>query len=436
MPASALHVGLVEDDPIMGASIAQRLGIEGHAVEWWQSGQAALASKRLPEKDIVVCDLRLPDLDGAEVFSIASKAGDRPPFLFVTGYGEIDQAVTLMRMGACDYITKPFEFEDFLERLTRYARAPQGADPKQAVLGVSPAMIEAESVLERYARTRLPVLITGETGVGKEVAARLLHELAGSRPFMAVNCAAIPGELLESELFGHERGAFTGAERQHLGYAERVGEGLLFLDEIGEMPLALQPKILRLLEERQFYRVGGEAPLRFRARVVAATHRSLEGEGAIAGLREDLFYRLSVLTLAIKPLRERPDDIPWLMGRLLAAAAEMQQRSFRGFTSAAEERALDHAWPGNVRELRNRIERAVALAEGPWIEASDLFPGAAERAAEPFASLADTRQAAEKRQIERALEKTSGQMLAAAKLLGISRTTLWEKITRLGIDLD
>jgi len=301
-------------------------------------------------------------------------------------------------------------------------------------------MAEAETVLARYARTRLPVLITGETGVGKEVAARLLHRLSPPGPFMAVNCAAIPGELLESEIFGHERGAFTGADRQHLGYAERAGEGILFLDEIGEMPPVLQPKILRLIEEQQFHRVGGERPCRFRGRIVAATHRDLQGESSgetrLAGLRADLFYRLSVLTLAIKPLRERRDDILWLMRRLLAAAAEMQQRPFRGFTSDAEERALDHAWPGNVRELRNRIERAVALAEGPWIGSRDLFPEEAEATAAPFASLADTRQAAEKRQIERALEMTSGRMQEAAKLLGISRTTLWEKITHFGIAVE
>ncbi len=433
MQPQSLRIGLVEDDPIMGAAVAQRLGIEGHSVEWWQRGSDALASERLAQKDIVVCDLRLPDLNGEEVFRKTNLEGAAPPFLFVTGYGEIDQAVQLMRLGACDYITKPFEFSDFLSRLTRYARKTLEAEDGGAVLGVSRDMVEAERMLGRYARTQLPVLVTGETGVGKEVAARLLHRLSSSGPFMAVNCAAIPDQLLESEIFGHERGAFTDSVRRHLGYAERVEEGVLFLDEIGEMPPALQPKILRLVEEREFHRVGGEAPLAFRGRIVAATHRDLEADGGPSSFRADLFYRLSVLPVTIKPLRERPDDIPWLMRRLLSASADRQDRMPLGFTSAAEERALAHAWPGNVRELRNRIDRALALAEGDWIGSADLFPEAAPPAELPFASLADTRHAAEKRQIERALAETAGQMQAAAKLLGVSRTTLWEKITRLGI---
>lgn len=440
MQPEVLNIGLIEDDPVMGGSIVQRLELEGCAVHWWQTGSEALnvPSRSFDDLDLVLCDIKLPDMSGEDIYRSLIGIRAMPPFIFITGYGAIDQAVRLMRLGAADYVTKPFQFEDFLSRIRDNARTHLHAgSPADNILGVSTEMIELESMLGRYARTDLPVLFTGETGVGKEVAARRLHALSKGpdRPFMAVNCAAIPGDLLESEIFGHEKGAFTGASKRHLGYAERAGTGTLFLDEIGDMPLALQAKILRLIEERNFHRVGGEEVVPFHARIVTATHRDLVEHAGNEGFRSDLYFRIAVLPAHIAPLRDRLDDIPWLMQNFLAEAASRHDKEVRGFTSLAEEAALEHHWSGNVRELRNRVERAVALAGGEWLMPYDMFP---DRSGLPvsrdaFQPLSEIRDAAERRQIERALSETSGHMQEAARLLGVSRTTLWEKVTRLGI---
>jgi two-component system response regulator HydG len=431
------RIGLVEDDPVMGGSIVQRLELEGWRVNWWQSGRDAISGIEglCGCLDLVICDIRLPDISGEVVFSELANLPNSPPFVFVTGHGEIDQAVRLMRSGAVDFMTKPFAMDEFLRRIDA-ARRTTHSQLKSYFLGESPAIQHAEDLLRRYAGHDLPVLITGETGCGKEVAARLLHEVSPRRlePFIAVNCAAIPAELLESEIFGHEKGAFTGAQQRHLGYAERAGKGTLFLDEIGDMPAPLQAKLLRLIEAGSFNRVGGETPCTFRARVVSATHRDLGQRDGRSSFREDLYFRLAVLPVVIPPLRERHEDITWLLDRFLENAATRSDARIRGFSALAEEAALAYPWPGNVRELRNRVERAVALSTSEWIMPGDLFP---ERTAKPasgaFVPLADVRDAAERRQIERALDQTGGQIAKAAGLLAISRTTLWEKMTRLGV---
>jgi two-component system response regulator HydG len=428
-------VGLVEDDPIMGESIVQRLALEGITVRWWQRGREAVEAMASARVDAVVCDIRLPDLDGEAVFRETARSQSAPPFLFITGHADIDQAVRLMRAGAADYVTKPFDIADFLARLVELmpARAPSTA----AVLGVSPAMLEVERLLRRVARIGSTVLVTGETGTGKEVAARFLHahsEAAG-RPFMAVNCAAIPADLLESELFGHEKGAFTGAQQRHLGYAERAGDGVLFLDEIGELHPALQAKLLRLVEERAFHRVGGERPIPFRGRLIAATNADIANRVEGGRFRADLYYRINVVSVRMPPLRDRPDDIPWLMERFFAESAAAVETPLRGVGALAEEAARAYPWPGNVRELRNRMERAVALGLGQWVMPGDLFPDAPDAGARGGAlpSLEDARHAAERRHILRALGETGGEVAAAARLIGIGRTTLWEKMRRFGI---
>jgi two-component system, NtrC family, response regulator HydG len=434
----AARVGLVEDDPVMGGSLVQRLELEGWHVDWWQSGRDAITGIPALEHplDLVICDICLPDVSGEEVFAELAKLPESPPFIFVTGFGEIDQAVRLMRSGAGDFVTKPFSMEEFLDRIETGRRRRSAIPRSGYMLGESPAMHRTEDLLRRFAGHDLPVLITGETGAGKEVAARFLHQVSERRaePFVAVNCAAIPAELLESEIFGHEKGAFTGAHQRHLGYAERAGKGILFLDEIGDMPLPLQAKLLRLIEEGSFHRVGGENAIPFRARIVAATHRELAKGSASTGFREDLYFRLAVLPADIPPLRERPEDIVFLMERFLADAVARSNARIRGYSALAEEAALAHRWPGNVRELRNRVERAVALTASEWIMPGDLFPEQASRVqGAAFVPLAEVRDAAERRQIERALEQTGGQVGKAANLLAISRTTLWEKMTRLGL---
>ena len=441
MSLSGRVIGLVEDDQIMGESLVQRLALEGVTVKWWQRGRDAVREIPNSRLEAIVCDIRLPDLNGENVFREAARSSNVPPFLFITGHGDIDQAVRLMRSGAVDYLTKPFEIDDFLIRIGELM-GPREASGTH-LLGLSPKMKELEHLLTRVAKVNSTVLISGETGSGKEVAARYLHAAAGTdhRPFIAVNCAAIPADLLESELLGHEKGAFTGAAQRHLGYAERAGEGVLFLDEIGELRSELQAKLLRLIEDKSFYRVGGERPVAFKGRLVVATNADLHKLVQAGRFREDLYYRINVVSAKVPPLRVRQQDIPWLMERFFAESASRTETSLKGISSLAEEAALSYGWPGNVRELRNRMERAVALGLGQWVMPGDMFPEQSDETASSLemGSLEDVRQSAEKRHILRALAATSGEVGAASKLLGIGRTTLWEKMRRLGlnaVDLD
>ena len=315
-------IAVIEDDPVMGKSLAQSLSLEGAKVCLYRSGEAALRGATPRSLDLVVCDIRLPDTDGQNLFHRFGTGADMPPFLFMTAFGDINQAVALMREGAADYLTKPFDMADFLHRVQSSLRPTPQSQDGDMVLGVSPAMRDIEHLLRLVARVESPVLMTGETGTGKEVCARFLHSLTRKDdPFMAVNCAAIPGDLLESELFGHEAGAFTGAGKRHLGFAERAGEGTLFLDEIGELALPLQSKLLRVLEERQFHRLGGETPVIFKARLVSATNADLGARIAAKQFRSDLYYRINVVEVRVPPFRERPQDIPWLLSRFLADLA-------------------------------------------------------------------------------------------------------------------
>jgi DNA-binding NtrC family response regulator len=440
MPNESGCVAVVDDDPIMGESLQRALELEGWRAVWWHTGQNAVDGMFEICPDVVLCDIRLPDMGGEEVFRTTNARSLAPPFIFMTAFGQIDQAVALVRAGAQDYLTKPFEVASLFQKV-REVLSLRVRDAGDGALGISKSMRGIEALLRRLAPRSLPILFTGETGTGKEVCARFLHEVspAATQPFMAVNCAAIPSDLLESELFGHERGAFSGAHQRHLGYAERARGGILFLDEIAAMPLPLQAKMLRVLEERSFHRVGGESPIPLKARIVCATSEDLDEQVQRCGFREDLLYRVNAVTVKLPPLRERPDDISSLLSRYFNIFAEQAQTELRGVSSLAEEVALSHPWRGNVRELRNRVERAVNLSAGPWIMPADLFPelrNAVLDFVDPILPLAAVRDAAEKRQIERVLRETGGHIGVAAKRLEISRTTLWEKMRRYGIEPD
>jgi len=436
------RVALVEDDPIMGESLVQRLEIEGFDVNWWSTGQDALEGLESVRPDLLISDIRLPDMNGEEVFHRAMPKLGVTPVMFITAFADIDQAVQLIRAGAVDYITKPFDMDDFLSRVDVLLNHPivsDGDGKPVGALGLSQAMLDVEKVLSRVSNIDSTVLLTGESGVGKEVAARYLHNISNreDKPFVALNCAAIPANLLESELFGHEAGAFTDARDRHEGYVERAGDGILFLDEISELPIDLQAKLLRLIQERSFNRVGGKEILAFPARIITATNVDLPAKVTQGQFREDLFYRINVIHIEIPSLSERKDDILPLMRHYVEAYVEAFDSSVRGLSSLAEQAALEHLWPGNVRELRNRVERAVALCDGVWISAQDLFPefccgdpgGATE-----VASLSDIRDDAERRHILKVLDKTNGQISQAAEILDISRTTLWEKMRKLGLN--
>lgn len=431
-------IAVVEDDPLLGPSLVQRFAVEGIAAQWWRSGEEALAGFGRHRPAVVVCDIRLPDLDGETLFARSAQLLGGVPFVFITGYGDIEQAVRLVRAGAVDYIAKPFAVDELIEKVRSLLASELAAG--EGVLGASPQMRRIEALLRRIAAIDSHVLLLGESGAGKEVCARFLHARSprASGPFVAVNCAAIPGELVESELFGHERGAFTGALGRHIGHVERAAGGILFLDEVGDLPLAAQAKLLRLVQERSFMRVGGERPLPFTARLVCATNRDLEAEVRAGRFRADLYYRINVIPITVPPLRERHEDILPLITHYLREFADRFESPVRGLTTAAEEAAVAWHWPGNVRELVNRVERAVALATSTRLGVEDLFPERAtwhrdaEGASEPV-TLSAARDAAERRHIRRVLVRTGGRVGEAARILGVSRTTLWEKMRRLGI---
>ena len=449
---------IVEDDEILGRSLLQRLRLEGHDARLAADAATALGIVGRQRPDAVMCDIRLPDRDGENLMrEIFARIG-AVPTLFMTAYGDIDQAVRLVRAGARDYLTKPFDLDEVVEALRNATRPVaniadaagtledmRGAQDAFASFGLSPASAAIRRTLERVADVDLPVLLLGETGTGKEIAARFLHAQSRQReaPFIAVNCAALAPELVDSAIFGHEKGAFTGAVERHLGFAEKAGAGTLFLDEIGELDPALQAKLLRLVQEREFMRVGGSRPVPFDARLVCATHRDLEAEIAAGKFREDLWYRINVVTVRMPPLRERPEEIAPLIARFLAVAGPRLRGEAVSVSQEALEAANAYDWPGNVRELENRIDRAAALAEAPQLGVADLFPDHPDR--EPVMrgaetgrnreagigmTLAEVRDAAERAHIAATLEATKGGVQEAAARLGISRTTLWEKMRR------
>ena len=443
---TASRILVVEDDATLGASLRQRLELEGFKVRWDRSASEARAALDGDAPDIILSDIRLPDGDGESVMRQHFARSGMVPVIFMTAYGDIDQAVRLVRDGALDYVSKPFDLDalvDTLQVIASRRRSPAGstADP----FSDSPAMERTGSTLRRAAAIDLPVLLLGETGTGKEVAARYVHEAGPrkGRPFVPVNCGALPADLADSLLFGHERGAFTGAGAAHRGFFEEAEDGTLFLDEIGDLPPALQVKLLRVLETREFRRLGASQSRRFEARVVCATNKDLEAMATSGAFREDLWFRINVITCKLPPLRERQDEIPALLERLAAEAAARMGLGAPPLSEAAKEAAKQHPWPGNFRELINRVERAVALGSGSALTEADLFPEGVSRAeetaapqvsaAEPGTPLADVRDAAEKAHITAALTRFQGSTSAAAASLGISRSTLWEKMRRLGI---
>lgn len=424
----------------MGESLVQRLQLEGYQTTWWQSGEEALNHLRGARCRVLVCDIRLPDLDGEQLFRRALPDLGATPVIFITGFGEVEQAVRLMRAGADDYVTKPFDVEVLLRKIatlcTREVIASYGTMGAQAV-GASAAMRGIESQLLRIKDTASPVLLLGETGVGKGVAARQLHNASVRRdlPFVIASCAIIPADRAESEIFGHERGSISGSRTARVGLVEAAGGGTLFLDEVSALPLPLQGKLLRLLEDRTYRRIGGTCDLVFDARVVSSSNANLSALVANGCFRADLYYRLNVIELHIPPLRHRREDVIPLTEHFLAELARSAGHRIPTLTSAARAALHNHDWPGNIRELRNRLERALSLSAGaPQLLAQAIFSEQAllDQPAERIVSLAEARAQAERSHIEQALQQTGGEITKAAALLGISRTTLWEKMRRLG----
>jgi DNA-binding NtrC family response regulator len=441
---------VVDDDRAMREMLSSLFKERGLEVEEAGSADAALARAAERDFDVVLSDVRMPGLSGVELVGQLRRLRPATPVVLMTAFGSIDTAVEAMRAGAFDYLTKPFEPEAVLLAIDRAldhrALAAENEQLRRAVdrsaslgelTGKSPAMREIFALIKRIAHKRSSVLITGESGTGKEVVARALH-FHGERkglPFVPINCTAIPEGLLESELFGHVRGAFTGAHSSKRGLFEKADGGTLFLDEIGDMGLALQGKLLRVLQDREIRPVGGTQSVRVDVRIIAATNRNLEEEIAAGRFREDLFYRLNVIPIHIPPLRERPEDVPVLVETFLRRQSEDRRRYV---SPEAMTRLMQHPWRGNARELENVIERALALSDAETLGADDIpLPGAAAArpaSGEDFLAAAAARHTTlhelDELYIERVLELTGGNKAQAAEILGIDRKTLYRRSVR------
>jgi len=440
-------VCLIEDEKIMRVTLEDALKGTGYEVVSFETGAAGLEALRNAPCDVVVTDVRLPDMDGFDIVREITRQGDSQ-VIVMTAFGTIKDAVEAMKLGALDYITKPFSLDEFLllvERalelkrlkednirlrkdLNRCYRAPD-------IVGESAAMKKVFSLAERISASDSTVLILGESGTGKELVATALHYQSDrkGKPLIKVNCAALPEGLIESELFGHERGAFTGAVRRKPGRFELANGGTIFLDEIGDVPLSTQSKILRVIQERQFERIGGTGTLTVDVRIIAATNRSLEEEVRAGRFREDLYYRLNVIPLLLPPLRERREDIPGLIEFFMDKYRNKLSKNVR-LSGETVEALLSYDYPGNVRELENAIERCVTLS-GSNVIGKEELPGSVANRPQAAGSrrLSDVAADAEKMHILEVLKTTRGGKTSAAKILGISRKTLWEKMNAYGI---
>jgi DNA-binding NtrC family response regulator len=445
---------VADDDPSIGRILRDRLKELGHDVEHVSDGVEAL---RLADSaDLILLDLQMPRMDGFAVLDSLQGLPSAPLVVVITAHGDVEKAVRAMRAGAYDFIAKPFDAST-IQVVVKRALETRGlktqvnnlrreVDRKHLwVRGPDPAMARIAETVERVAASMATVLLLGETGTGKEVIARAihLHSTRREQPFVAVNCAVLKGELLESELFGHEKGAFTGADRTRPGRVETARGGTLFLDEIGEMTPALQAKLLRLLQEKEYERLGSDRTLRADIRLIAATHRDLPAAIAAGTFREDLYYRLKVISITIPPLRDRPGDIlplaQWLLDKHAAEAARTPPR----LSAEVEQALLRHAWPGNVRELSNVMERCVLLA-GDTVALCDLpeeLTAGAAAASGPVTKVDDlfalgyndAVAAARRLIVSRALEKAGGHQTRAAQQLGVTQPYLSRLIKQLGI---
>lgn len=428
---------LIEDDPIMGESLTQRFDIEGYAVQWCRSIEEA-ATQNLLHFSVVVSDVRLTDGMATAWFVDLPAPVRALPWFFLTGYGSVNDAVMATRAGAREYLTKPFDVEHLVAQVQQSVFATSVL-PDAAVLGISSAMRYVETMARKVAQQRVAVLISGESGVGKEIAAQYVHSQdirSNKGAFVAVNCAAIPENLMESEFFGHERGAFSGAQRVHHGYLERANHGTLFLDEVGELSASMQAKLLRALQEKCFYRLGSERTTHSDFRIMSATNRNLVTAMEAGHFREDLFYRLAVIRIDLPPLRTRPEDIRWLAEKMLSQITLEQQRPLAISENFMRD-LLSRQWRGNVRELRSHLEQAVVMSEAGILDIPLAHTGAlfidSKTAAQTIEPLQSMVELAERTHIRKALDHCQGSISQTAQLLRISRKTLWEKMKRMGI---
>jgi DNA-binding NtrC family response regulator len=437
---------VVDDDPGFQQLLAAILRGEGYTVELASRVAEARAAGSAKRFSLVLSDLKLPDGDGLDVQRFFLEKSPGTPFVLITAFGTVATAVEALKRGALDYLEKPLRSPDELRRLVRRALAlsaeaqeaapaPKGATPGlcASMVARDPRMLHILDLLEKVAPTSANVLLLGESGVGKEVIARCIHQHSrrSDRPFVAVNCAALSPTLVESELFGHERGAFTGAVARRHGVFERARGGTLFLDEIGELDPALQAKLLRVIQEKKFERLGGEETLETDVRIISATNRDLQREIQEGRFRADLYYRLSAFPIEIPPLRERPADIDALADHFVSLAAVRFQKPRLRLSDSARFQLRAHPWPGNVRELENVIERAAILSDGEILPEHLPFSGG--RTVDPASAGTLNVRELERRAIEEALRKHNGNRTRAARELGISLRTLQYRLKEYGL---
>ncbi len=457
-PQAARHLLLVDDEESLRSVVAERLTDHGFDVVQAADGESALKALDGFAFDVIVSDLRLPGVDGRQVIDAALTRYPGIVAIVVTGYGTVKDAVDVIKRGAADFISKPFQFDELMHVLTsaleqkrlksENAYLHQQLDERfglGSMVGKSAAMRALFQLIETVAPTTATILIGGETGTGKEMVARAIHQTSPRHRerFVAINVSAIPETLLDAELFGHARGAFTGAVAMRQGRLEQADKGTLFLDEVGTMPMALQMKMLRVLQEREFERIGDNRTIKVDVRIVAATNADLLKMVKDGTFREDLYYRLNVIAVQLTPLRERPDDIPPLVQSFVQKfSARDPGPRIPTVSQEAMRRLMAHAWPGNVRQLENAIERALAMLGGrPQIEVTDLPPDLQPTGAESVTPSLDLPEQGldlpaliatiEKDLIDRALSRTAQNRGAAARLLGLKRTTLVEKLRRM-----
>jgi len=451
------HILVVDDEKNYRTILAQLLEGQGYRVSVAENPFAALELLGRESVSLILSDLRMPRMDGMAFLQQVREDVGEVPFVILTAFATVETALAAMKAGAFDYLLKPFNNEEILQTVDKalaYARLQkenaalrrqleQGRE--REILGESPAIRRLLLDVGRVAPARTSVLVVGESGTGKELVARALHRASprSKGPLVSINCAAFAENLLESELFGHERGAFTGATERKRGLLEVADGGTLFLDEVGEFPLSLQPKLLRVLQERRFRRVGGTAEIESDVRVLAATHRDLAAMLAAGTFREDLYYRLNVVTLTVPALRERPEDVPLLALHFLRRFARELDRPVASLDPRAMTVLQNYSWPGNVRELQNVVERGVLFCSGGALQVADLpepmrlaagdtpSPSVSLDLDRPLPELLD---AVEEELIRRALVRARGVQAQAAELLGISRSNLQYKLKKFGLD--
>jgi two-component system NtrC family response regulator len=449
-----LDILIVEDEPFQREMLRESLLREGHRVREAEDGDKALELLKANTFDLLLLDYRMTGMNGLEVLKEAKRLCPDVEAILITAYGAVETAVEAMKAGAADYLAKPIDLDELsllIERIAKHRTLLRENDLLRRELGAkgvstdtirfrSSRMAELIQLAGRVASSQATVLIQGETGTGKELMARLVHQLSAraNRPIITVNCAAIPETLLESELFGHEKGAFTGAVQRRIGRFEQADGGTLFLDEIGELTPTVQVKLLRFLQEREFQRVGGERTLKADVRIVCATHQDLESRVKEGVFREDLFYRIHVVTLKIPPLRERREDIPILVDHFIQRYAMENQKNIQGVSREARDRLLRYDYPGNVRELENIIERAVVISQDPVISTPDLpFQECldVDDTGEPgrTGTLHEAMENLERRMIQEALEQAESNQSQAARLLGLSERMLRYKLKKYGL---